>query len=339
MNVPDTATFLAGALTQGAIPLPGHTIGQPVEVTLLGRGQTNHAWRVSTSTGTFLLRIPHRPTDQAPRSMFEEFAALARVPAQVGTRGIAYAHTEQNPLGCRWILATFVEGAEKPAAQWSRDDLRALASTLARLHDRVEPLAGPVTSPTSREASVLGLFESSLAWWQQHRPDLVVRHAELVEQVRDYVTHRQQAGGVLRGGFSFVHGDVIVGNVILGPGGSVGLVDWEWAEIGDPARDLALIGGPVHGAPDYVPMTDDQTADFVSAYLDQTSALGRLGERAEVLLLRRDAHEACERLFTCLHQLSLAPGNPGAWGPTMVNDVLGLLDARTRGDTCARRSR
>lgn len=328
--MPDAAAVLAGALTQGAVPLPGHTIGESVEVTHLGRGQTNDAWRVSTSTGTFLLRIPHRPIDQAPRSILDEFAALARVPAQVGNHGIAYDHTDHNPLGCRWILATFVEGAEKPAAQWTREDLQALAGTLARLHDRVEPLAGPVTSLAAHEASVLELFESSLAWWQQHRPDLVSQYSGLVEQVRAYITLCQQAAGVLRGKFSFIHGDVVVGNVILGSGGSVGLVDWEWAEIGDPARDLALIGGPVHGGPDYVPMTQEQTTDFIGAYLDHTRALGRLGEPAEILLPRRDAHEACERLFTCLHQLSLTPNDPGAWGSVVVNDVLGLLHTRTR---------
>ena len=32
--------------------------------------------------------------------------------------------------------------------------------------------------------------------------------------------------------------------------------DWEWAHVGDPARDLAFSGGPVHADPWYAPMDE-----------------------------------------------------------------------------------
>jgi aminoglycoside phosphotransferase (APT) family kinase protein len=36
-----------------------------------------------------------------------------------------------------------------------------------------------------------------------------------------------------------VHGDFRVGNLMVGPGGLVGVFDWEFAHVGDPAEDLA----------------------------------------------------------------------------------------------------
>ena len=36
-----------------------------------------------------------------------------------------------------------------------------------------------------------------------------------------------------------VHGDFRVGNLMVGPAGLVGVFDWEFAHVGDPAEDLA----------------------------------------------------------------------------------------------------
>jgi aminoglycoside phosphotransferase (APT) family kinase protein len=42
-----------------------------------------------------------------------------------------------------------------------------------------------------------------------------------------------------RAELTFVHGDYRIGNVMVGPGGLVGVLDWEFAHIGDPIEDLA----------------------------------------------------------------------------------------------------
>ena len=36
-----------------------------------------------------------------------------------------------------------------------------------------------------------------------------------------------------------LHGDFRVGNLMVGPEGLVGVFDWEFAHVGDPAEDLA----------------------------------------------------------------------------------------------------
>jgi aminoglycoside phosphotransferase (APT) family kinase protein len=38
---------------------------------------------------------------------------------------------------------------------------------------------------------------------------------------------------------TFVHGDFRIGNVMVGPEGLVGVLDWEFARVGDPIEDLA----------------------------------------------------------------------------------------------------
>lgn len=39
----------------------------------------------------------------------------------------------------------------------------------------------------------------------------------------------------------FVHGDLLGQNILLTPGRPLGLIDWEYAGRGDPARDLAIV--------------------------------------------------------------------------------------------------
>jgi aminoglycoside phosphotransferase (APT) family kinase protein len=38
-----------------------------------------------------------------------------------------------------------------------------------------------------------------------------------------------------------LHGDLLGQNILIAPGEPLGLIDWEWAELGDPAYDLAIV--------------------------------------------------------------------------------------------------
>jgi aminoglycoside phosphotransferase (APT) family kinase protein len=38
-----------------------------------------------------------------------------------------------------------------------------------------------------------------------------------------------------------LHGDLLGQNILLAPGETLGLIDWEWAQLGDPAYDLSIV--------------------------------------------------------------------------------------------------
>lgn len=114
-----------------------------------------------------------------------------------------------------------------------------------------------------------------------------------------FVRRCEYDGGVATR-FSLIHGDLIVGNIVTDDD-RMGFIDWEWAELGDVAQDLAYIGGAVYGGPDYVPMTDDLVAHFVDRYVAAMRAAGKFSEDAATLNARRAGWEACERFLTMLH--------------------------------------
>ena len=86
-------------------------------------------------------------------------------------------------------------------------------------------------------------------------------------------------------------------------------IDFEWAQGDDPARDLAILGGAVHGGPWYVPLAEDQVGEFVAAYVRAR------GEQSEVpssvadvpsLRERMRAWTAYERTAMLVHVASRA---------------------------------
>src|SRR5699024_3212017 len=116
-------------------------------------------------------------------------------------------------------------------------------------------------------------------------------------------------------GFSLCHGDLCATNILWAGTDAassdprVQYIDFEWAQGDDPARDLAIIGGRVHGGPWYVPLAEEQVAQFVDAYV---RARGELGEvpaavaDAAALRERMRAWTAYERTAMLVHVASRA---------------------------------
>ena len=85
-------------------------------------------------------------------------------------------------------------------------------------------------------------------------------------------------------------------------GGTVRFVDWEWAQRGDPARDLAFIGGPITAEPWYAALDDDLLRDQTAHYLAERSRRsGAPSEPVGPVLERRRAHLVHEVFFTAAH--------------------------------------
>lgn len=104
-----------------------------------------------------------------------------------------------------------------------------------------------------------------------------------------------------------LHGDPAASNLLVDEAGEVRFVDWEWAQVGDAARDLAFIGGPVAAEPWYAALTPArvraQAEDYLAAREAEHAAVGLAAPDLdlEALLLRRETHLLQEVVFTAAH--------------------------------------
>lgn len=295
-----TADRIAGWVRANAdrVGLPGE---QAPEVSLLGTGESYAAWLVRvTGADPVVVRIPRRPVDELPRPMAAEVAGLALVPPGLGPRAVLFEESPE-PLGAPFMVTGFVPGREVAAHDWDDTLLAAHARRLAALHATPFTAAGEVTAPERDRTPRLSLsarLADSLGWWRGAHPEVLAEPdvARLVPAVEQYVAAAEPAFARLRR-FALVHGDLIAPNILV-DAGTPRYVDWEWVEIGDPAQDLAYIGGPVAAPPWYVPLTRERVDRFLHVYA--ASAGGAAGP-VEDLRIRRDAFEVYERFLSSLH--------------------------------------
>jgi aminoglycoside phosphotransferase (APT) family kinase protein len=145
---------------------------------------------------------------------------------------------DADVLGAPFFLQDRIEGetigrriVKDPALAGARAKLPGqMAAELAKIH-RIDPgslafLPRPPEGTSAAAADVAHLgreldrfgephpaIELALAWLSEHAP-------QGAEQ-------------------SVVHGDFRIGNVMVGPDGLVGVLDWEFCRIGDPLEDVA----------------------------------------------------------------------------------------------------
>jgi aminoglycoside phosphotransferase (APT) family kinase protein len=336
--------------------LPG--LSGPVEIALLGTGTTFAAWRLRQMPlgREFLIRIARRAPAQPLR---REVAALTLTPRGLGPEPVTLCEDPAaSPLGAPYIVTTVVAGRELPPSAWTLDHLRAHARRLAQLHRVLAPGRGPVA------LSPMGGAPDPWA-------DVDPAPLDLVAELDAVVDAAATAGTVDRCGLGplavaarrfcadradafadplpwvLCHGDLCATNILWpgadglggrGGGADPGIpdyIDFEWAQADDPARDLAIIGGSVHGGPWYVPMDDGMVDAFLAEYLDarervtplvpssarhagvevdEGRTLPALGPVA--LRTRRDVWEVYEKTAMLLHLAGAAPDRTGTGGIT-----------------------
>jgi aminoglycoside phosphotransferase (APT) family kinase protein len=145
---------------------------------------------------------------------------------------------DASVLGAPFFLQDRIEGVtigrrivKEPALAEARARLPLqMAEELAKIH-RIETAS-------------LGFLPRPAAGTSAARTDVKRLHAELdrapdphpaIELALAWLA--KQAPAVTE--HTFVHGDFRVGNLMVGPEGLVGVLDWEFARVGDPIEDLA----------------------------------------------------------------------------------------------------
>ncbi|WP_228069738.1 phosphotransferase, partial [Actinomyces bowdenii] len=267
-------------------------------VEALGRGESYAAWLVRSGGRARVVRVQRRATADMPRPMAAEFAALDRIPPELGTSAIAMEPGPDNPLGAPYMVTSYVPGAVLAPQEWGPSLLAALAGQLARLHLALAGTAGemvaealgeavgekglgggaapssatacdrtPVAMMPTTVAPASAQGDEVLAWWRGSAP-WTLEHplvAPLLGAWREALARRDPAFRETPI-HPLIHGDVVRTNVVVCEG-VPRLIDFEWAGPGDVAKDLALIGGRVSGGPWYVPLGSLDVQALVEEYV------------------------------------------------------------------------
>lgn len=349
----------------------------PVRLRRLGAGESYAAWLLCSGNKERVVRIPRRPLDQLPRSMAAEFAALEQVPPDLGASAVAIALETgsggigddgpdgpggsggpDNPLGIPYMVTTYVPGRVLAPGDWRPEFAAPLAVQIARLHLALSTVSGesalpgaPTQLPTASQEG-----ETLLSWWREHHPRTLLdpRVVALLDPWRRALGRFDHAfEGALT--HPLIHGDAVLTNIVFDAAGVPRLIDFEWAGPGDPAKDLALIGGAITGGPWYAPMERTEVTAFVSEYARcvqrlseesaQTGAVPQARSYSgdpmvwrpdahatdpQALLARRDAWELLDRLPNLLYCLSRAEESP--WHARWADDLSTGLSAALTAD-------
>jgi aminoglycoside phosphotransferase (APT) family kinase protein len=224
-------------------------LGQRVQVTAarqLAGGASRDAWAVDVQTASerwalVLRRDLGGEILPGALSRAQEFALLQIVHAAgVAAPRPRWVCADPAVLGAPFFLMDRLEGesvgrrvVREPALAAARRRLPGqMAEQLARLHalapDQPELAFLPRPPPGTSPALAAVNAATDLLWrLQEPHPALELAARWL----------RRQAPPAAE--MVVVHGDFRVGNLMVGPEGLVGVFDWEFAHVGDPAEDLA----------------------------------------------------------------------------------------------------
>ena len=302
--------------------LPSSLSGR-ARVTLAGVGERFAAWRViPQENAAVIVRIPHVTPAELHQDLAHEIAALTLIPADVGPEPIAvHDDPATSPLGHPYVVTSEMPGVAAAPETWTGAHLRSHAEHLARLHTVPAPGRGPVTLGTDPWAAVsagpqplLPEVEEEIESWRSAHGAVIQEHslAPLLEAAHAVVAAADSEIAQLDG-FVLAHGDLCSTNILWdGTEPTTGAprvqyIDFEWAQGDDPARDLANLGGSVHGGPWYVPLAEEQLDGFVQAYVqargEHGEVPGSVADRAS-LRHRMRAWTAYERSAMLVHVAS-----------------------------------
>ncbi len=296
-------------------------LGREVDVSepvLLAGGASKEAWAVDAGGERLLVRraaatVMHHHT----LSLAHEFAVLeaawqagVTVPRPygyiadlAGREAFAMERLEGETIGRRIV--------RKDELAVARERLPAqLAEELAKIHaipaERVPFLPEARFDEMMRELDEVGephpAIELGLWWLREHAPP---RRPAVVN-----------------------HGDFRIGNVVVGPNGLVGVLDWEFAHLDEPVRDLAF--GLVRAWRFGVPAKRLGGVGDVEPYLERYNELTGLDVRPEEL----DYWELAGNVAWAIGCLTQAQRHLSGRDRSVELAILGRLSAEVEYEIC-----
>lgn len=287
-----------------------------VSATVLGQGEANLNMLVRVNQAQhFNVRIGLRGPESA-RTLQQEQAALQLVPPGIGPRAYV-VDVSGRDLAQPYSILEYLPGVIKAA--WSDADLLLHAHTLAQLHQRTFNQHGDLAQPSDSALDMLQRFDAAVRYWATREPAILAlpHNQRLLPTLRDFIATHNQLFTSLRS-FTLVHGDLHKLNIVFS-GAHIRYIDWESAQIGDPALDLAMIGWDVATAWQ-MELSSQRRERFLHAYLQQ---------RADpTLITRRDVWMVYTMFFDQIyHRTQIASDTSGRQAHT-VQQIERYLRAR-----------
>lgn len=305
------------------------TLSGRARVSLAGVGERFVAWRVSPQLNApVIVRIPHVAASELHQGLSHEIAALTLVPGEVGPAPVAFQDDPRlSPIGHAYVVTTDVPGTAAAPTAWTQRHLSAHAAHLALLHTVEATGRGPVSLgadvwaqvPPGPPSLLTEVAEEIVIWRAQHPQVLAKQQLEPFLEAAYEVVAGIEAEIAGLDQFVLAHGDLCATNILWerpvdeSALPSVRYIDFEWSQGDDPARDLAIVGGSVHGGPWFVPMGERQVEQFVTAYVTARAEHGQVPDSvADTAALRRRmwAWTAYDRTAMLVHVAVRATADP-----------------------------
>src|SRR5215207_4748685 len=208
-------------------PLLRQIESQTVEIEPLG-SLTNLSYKLTTSVGTYVLRLPGEDTFDYIDRRAEEHNS--KITASVGINAeVLHFDAEDGTMLSRFIGG----GVPMDGGRFQRDPMAPAraALVLRRIHH-----LGPV-------------FKSRFDVFSMIRGYLDILYKLQMPPPEDYYEVRREAEAIRRVlqaspvGLAPCHNDPWPGNFVVASGGSLHLIDWEFSGMNDPIWDLGDLSG------------------------------------------------------------------------------------------------
>lgn len=238
---PDTSRSVVAALLEAECP---QWSSSPLEY-LTTSGTDNAMWRIRLDgEPDVVVRLPRRPS--AAAGVEQEIAVLrsieqSRLRSLVATPTVRHGGQPHELFPHPWSVLQWIEGSDAwtVRAELATQLLGPLASDLAEAVVAIREISDDVVgqrAPGSRGGPLRPLLDRLDDWLAETEaagPALVDIAAvrRLADEAREVVDIPVTE--------TFVHGDLIPGNLLIEQGRLVAIIDWGGVGRGDPAQDFA----------------------------------------------------------------------------------------------------
>ncbi len=173
-----------------------------------------------------------------PTTVVDEYPLLKSLQTRrLCTAEPLYLDREPNPLGLPFMLVSKLEGKAPGDYFTFPEGSRGVVEELARILGRLHSLdVDQIEVPQQKGRGHIQYMLDQIAYFRRQWHDNALEPSAIIEYAFAWLDQecRRSVGGP-----ALVHGDIAPHNYLVSEGHVTGIVDWEFAHIGDPAEDLA----------------------------------------------------------------------------------------------------